>query len=46
MAEWQYRIQRINFEPEGDADVHLEKILREYGQQGMGVGARCLPDMR
>jgi len=34
MAEWQYRIQRINFEPEGDADVHLEKILREYGQQG------------
>lgn len=34
MAEWQYRIERISFQPERDADVHLEKLLREYGQQG------------
>jgi hypothetical protein len=34
MAEWQYRIERVNFQPGREADVHLEKILREYGQQG------------
>ena len=32
MAEWEYRIERI--EPEADLDAQLEKILREYGQQG------------
>jgi hypothetical protein len=34
VAEWQYRIERVNFQPGREADVHLEKLLREYGQQG------------
>ena len=34
VAEWQYRIERINLNPETDPDDQLGKILREYGQQG------------
>ena len=34
MAEWQYRIERIDLNPETDPDDQLGKILREYGQQG------------
>lgn len=34
MAEWQYRIKRIELKPETDPDAQLETILREYGQQG------------
>ena len=34
MAEWQYRIERIDLNPETDPDDQLGKILRESGQQG------------
>ena len=34
MAEWQYRIERIELKPETDLDTELEKVLQEYGQQG------------
>jgi hypothetical protein len=34
VAEWQYRIKRIEFKPEKDPDDQLEEILREFGQQG------------
>lgn len=34
MAQWQYRIERINFQPGTEADVYLEKLLLEYGRQG------------
>jgi hypothetical protein len=34
VAEWQYRIEGIEFKPEADSDAELEKILQEYGQQG------------
>ena len=34
MAEWQYRIERMELKPEIDLDAELEKILQEYGQQG------------
>src|SRR5579864_2466576 len=34
VAEWQYRIERIDLNPETDPDDQLGKILREYGQQG------------
>jgi hypothetical protein len=34
MAEWQYRIERVELKPETDLDAELEKILQEYGQQG------------
>lgn len=34
MAEWKYRIQHIELEPNGDTDAHLEKILEEQGEQG------------
>ena len=34
VAEWQYRIERIDLNPETDTDDQLGKILREYGQQG------------
>ena len=34
MAEWQYRIERMELKPETDLDTELEKILQEYGQQG------------
>ena len=34
VAEWQYRIERIDLNPETDPDDQLGKILRKYGQQG------------
>jgi len=34
VAEWQYRIERIDLNPETDPDDQLGKILRQYGQQG------------
>jgi hypothetical protein len=34
VAEWQYRIERIDLNPETDPDDQLGKILRESGQQG------------
>lgn len=34
VAEWQYRIVRIDLNPETDPDDQLGKILREYGKQG------------
>ena len=34
MAEWQYRIDRIDLNPDTDTDDQLGMILREYGQQG------------
>ena len=34
MAEWKYRIERIELKPETDLYTELEKILQEYGQQG------------
>jgi hypothetical protein len=34
MAEWQYRVERIQLKPETDLDSELEEILEEYGQQG------------
>ena len=34
MAEWQYRIERIELKPDAEPDAQLEKILQEYGQQG------------
>ena len=40
MAEWQYRIERVNFQPGREADVHLEKRWsRTYGTARMGAGA-------
>src|ERR1044072_8368123 len=36
VAEWQYRIERmeLKLEMDPDLDVQLAKILQEYGQQG------------
>ena len=34
MAEWKYRIERIELKPDAEPDAQLEKILQEYGQQG------------
>jgi hypothetical protein len=34
VAEWQYRIERMELKPETDLDTELEKTLQEYGQQG------------
>jgi hypothetical protein len=34
VAEWQYRIERIELKPDAEPDAQLEKILQEYGQQG------------
>ena len=34
MAEWTYRIQRIELKPAGESDAELEKILEEQGEQG------------
>ena len=34
VAEWQYRIERMDLNPETDPDDQLGKSLREYGQQG------------
>lgn len=39
MAEWKYRIERIDLQPEVESDAQLEKVFQEYGRQGMGVGA-------
>jgi Domain of unknown function (DUF4177) len=34
VAEWQYRIERIELKPDAEPDAQLEKVLQEYGQQG------------
>jgi hypothetical protein len=34
MAEWKYRIERIDLHLEAESDAQLEKVLQEYGQQG------------
>ena len=34
MAEWKYRIERIELKPDAESDAQLEKILQDYGQQG------------
>ena len=34
MAEWKYRIERIELKPDAEPDAQLEKTLQEYGQQG------------
>ncbi|MEO8340407.1 MAG: DUF4177 domain-containing protein [Nitrospirota bacterium] len=34
MAEWKYRIERIDLKLEAESDAQLEKVLQEYGQQG------------
>ncbi|MFZ0590459.1 MAG: hypothetical protein WAM39_08260 [Bryobacteraceae bacterium] len=34
MAQWLYRIERIDFQPEIDPDVELEKVLQQYGREG------------
>ncbi len=34
VAEWQYRIERIELKPETDPDDQLVKVLRDYGRQG------------
>ena len=34
MAEWQYRIERVELTPETDQDSQLEKILGEFGAKG------------
>ena len=34
MAEWKYRIERIELKPEAEPDAQLEMILQEYGQEG------------
>jgi len=34
VAEWQYRIERIELKPDSEPDAQLENILQEHGQQG------------
>jgi hypothetical protein len=34
VAEWQYRIERIELKPDAEPDAQLETILQGYGQQG------------
>jgi hypothetical protein len=34
VAEWQYRIERIELKPDAEPDAQLEIILQEYGQKG------------
>lgn len=34
MAEWQYRIERVQINAESDSDTKLAGILGEYGAQG------------
>ena len=34
MAEWQYRIERVELKPDAEPDAQLETILEEYGRQG------------
>ena len=34
MAEWKYRIERIELKPDAEPDAQLETILEEYGRQG------------
>lgn len=34
MAEWQYRIERIELKPDAEPDAQLEKMLQESGRQG------------
>ena len=53
MAEWQYRIERIELKPDAEPDAQLETVLEEYGQQGWelvqvlhGLGAPDNPRCR
>ena len=34
VAEWKYRIERIELKPDAESDAQLEKVLQDYGQQG------------
>lgn len=34
MAEWQYRIQRLEAQPGSDFDQQLEETLEQYGGKG------------
>jgi hypothetical protein len=34
MAEWQYKIQRVELESGSDFDQQLEKALEQYGVKG------------
>ena len=34
MAEWRYRIERIELKPDAESDAQLEKKLQESGRQG------------
>jgi hypothetical protein len=34
MAEWQYRIERIELTPEAIDDAQFERILQEHGKLG------------
>jgi len=34
VAEWKYRIERIELKPDAEPDAQLEEILQGYGQQG------------
>ncbi len=40
MAEWQYRIERVELTPETDSDSQLEKILGEFGAKGRWESAQ------
>jgi hypothetical protein len=34
VAEWQYRIHRIEVQPDADMDKQLETLLQAYGAKG------------
>jgi hypothetical protein len=34
MAEWLYRIHRIEVPPEADLDDQIENVLKDYGTKG------------
>jgi len=34
VAEWQYRIHRIELRPDADLDDQIEKALHDYGTKG------------
>lgn len=34
MAEWQYRIQRIELRPDVDLDDQIKTVLQDYGKKG------------